>query len=121
MKTRERNFLIYCIATFVIIVLLTSLLHIKAVAKESYFSKDTDIKETEFKSEIRNALTNNGAKNAGINMTKCSEDGKSFTYKVSINLPSYINLNEERESTLREILSEIPLDIENASVSFFFS
>lgn len=121
MKTGERNLTIIIIVTIIGLLTFTGIFRIKAVAKETYFTEATDTAETDYREAVKDVLTEYGAKNAGITMTKTSGDGYTYNYKVAINLPTYINLDEAKEQELTQALSEIALDIENASVTFSFS
>jgi len=121
MKVNEKNILGIILLTIVLIIAFGSVSHIKAVAKESYFSNATDAAETQFRTEIKDVLKTYGAKNAGITMTKISEDGYSLEYRVVISLPDYINLENGKEESIMADLNGIVLDVSEASVEFSFS
>ncbi len=121
MKVTEKN-VTGLIAGFIVLVLILCIFfRIKAVAKENYFSTDTDFCETRYRQEIKEVLNEAGAKNAGITMTKVSFDGRKLKYNVNINLPKYINLNNQEKENLLDSLYDIEMQVENSSVTFSFS
>lgn len=121
MKEKRVNVAKFLLVSMVIVLFLTMLFSIRANAREKGFSKATDEAETIYRSDIRKVLKAEGAANAGINLTKITEDGRNFEYSVVINLPSYINLDDmEKENLLNELYA-IKLDVENADVTFSFS
>lgn len=120
MKTRT----VKSIITFIIAVTLGTLIislsmSLKATARESYFSADTDEAEISFRHEVKDILKSIGAKNAGVTMTKTCEDGHHLNYEVKINLPGYINESEKAKAY--EELSLLKLAVGDSSVSFLFT
>ena len=122
MKNTERNLLGIVVFTLGILCLSFLLLHIKVSARESVFNKRTNSAEVEFRSEIKQVLKDCGIKNAGVTMTKITEDGVNIDYNISINLPSYKKLTTEEQKELEETLLGIKLNGgETSSISFSFS
>lgn len=121
MKTREKNILGLLLFTLVAIIAISGLFRINAVAKEKSFSKYQAQLEKDFREDIKAVMKAAGAKNAGINMTKITEDGLYYSYKVEINLPGYINLNDAEEAKLLESLYALDFNIENSSILFLLS
>ncbi len=122
MKITERNLIGIVVLTLGILCFTFFLLHIKVSARESVFNKRTNTAEIEFRNEIKRVLKENGIKNAGISMTKITEDGVNIDYNISINLPSYKKLTTEEQRKLEETLLGIKLNGgESSSISFSFS
>lgn len=119
MKAIERKVAFIILGTILLTLILGWTIHVKAVAKESYFSKDTDVFETAYRMELKDTLKEYGCKNAGITLTKTCEDGHHLDYEVVINLPGYIN--ESEKADLLESLRLVSLDVEDSSVSVSFS
>lgn len=93
----------------------------RADAKARTFSKETDEAETDFRLEVKEVLKNAGARNAGITMTKSCEDGHTFNYKVMINLPGYIEINNEEKENLMASLEALCIEVADSVVEFSFS
>ena len=122
MKITERNLLGIVVFTLGILCLSFLLLNIKVSARESVFNKRTNSAEVEFRSEIKQVLKDCGIKNAGVTMTKITEDGVNIDYNISINLPPYKKLTTEEQKKLEENLSGIEFkEGKSSSVSFSFS
>ncbi len=122
MKITERNLLGIVVLALGILCITFLMLHIKVSARESVFSKRTNPAEIEYRNEIRQVLKEHGIKNAGVTMTKITEDGVSIDYNISINLPSYKKLTTEEQKELEETLLGIKLNGgETSSISFSFS
>lgn len=121
MRITEKNIAQVIFVTIILVIFLGMFFRIQAVAKENVFSETTDAAELEYRLELKCVLADFGAKNAGITMTKTSEDGRLLAYKVNINLPKYIDFNSEKETELREALDSKTLNVEGAVVSFSFS
>lgn len=119
MKAIERKVALIVLGTILLTLILGWTIHVKAVAKESYFSNDTDTFETAYRMELKDALKECGCKNAGITMTKTCEDGHHLDYEVVIHLPGYIN--ESEEADILESLRLVSLDVEDSDVSISFS
>ena len=121
MKLSEKNILGIIILSAALILSVGCIFHIKAVAETSYFTRDTDTSESEYREELKDVLKAYGAKNAGITMTKTCEDGHTLNYKVVINLPDYINTENEKGEALIKALEAVELSVEDAYVTFSFS
>ncbi len=122
MKITERNLLGIVVLALGILCITFLLLHIKVSARESVFNKRSNTAEIEFRNEIKQVLKDYGIKNAGVTMTKITEDGVSIDYNISINLPSYKKLTTEEQKELEETLLGIKLNGgETSSISFSFS
>lgn len=93
----------------------------KADAKARTFSKETDAAETDFRLEVKEVLRTVGAKNAGITMTKNCEDGHTFNYMVMINLPEYVEINNEEKESLMASLQALSIEVADSVVEFSFS
>lgn len=114
----RRKFLFSLTVVLVAAIIFGSVVKSYARSEIRKFSSDTDEAETLYRSEIRNVLKDAGVKNAGITMTKKCEDGRTFEYDVMINLPEYIDKNEEAKEKLVESLQELELDVSDSSVEF---
>jgi hypothetical protein len=122
MKITERNLLGIAVLALGILCITFLMLHIKVSARESVFNKRSNTAEIEFRNEIKQVLKDYGIKNAGVTMTKITEDGVSIDYNISINLPSYKKLTTEEQQKLEENLSGIEFkEGKSSSVSFSFS
>jgi len=118
---REKTIIKLGLLTILIIIFMSSILHIDAVAKESYFPKENNAAEINYRTEVRDVLKSAGIKNSGVTMTKKSSDGMSIEYSVEIHMPEYIKLNKTEKENLMAELTAIELDVMNSSVSFSFS
>lgn len=119
MKAIERKVALIVLGTILLTIILGWTIHVKAVAREGYFSTDTDAFETAYRMELKDTLKEYGCKNAGITLTKTCEDGHHLDYSVVINLPGYIN--ESEEANLLKSLRLVSLDVEDSDVSISFS
>lgn len=116
MRAKSR---VYFIGFILLAFIIGYFSHVKAVAKESYFSVETDEAEIEFRKEIKEVLKNYGAKSAGITMTKTCEDGHHLDYEVKINLPGYISAADEKLAKT-EIMA-LCLMVPDCDVTFYFA
>lgn len=117
----ERKILGLLIITLLAIIFVGGMFRIQAVAKENCFSKDTDKVESMFVGEVKTVLAQYGAKNAGVTMTKTSEENRNVTYHVAVNLPKYISDSEEVSGKIKKALNDLSIEIECASTVFTFS
>lgn len=121
MREKRVNAAKFFVVSMILVLFLTMAMSIKANGREKNMIKSNDAAETVYRNGIKAVLKDNGAKNAGVNLTKITEDGQHFEYKVVINLPGYLNLdNMEKENLLNE-LYEVELGMENADVTISFS
>lgn len=118
---KEKAVITLLLLTVLLIIFIGSLFRIEAVAKENYFSKESNQAEIAYRSEIKDILKTVGAGNSGIMMTKTSADGINFDYSVQIHMPEYINLNKMEKDNLIASLKALDLGVDNSSVSFSFS
>ncbi|MCR5311320.1 MAG: hypothetical protein K6E32_07910 [Lachnospiraceae bacterium] len=121
MKNREKSLMNVLILAAVLMAVMFFLLKISAEAKSNYFREDRTVAEAEFRASIRELLREEGYKNPGINLTKTSENGRTFEYRVWINLPTYYHITEIEEENLIKLLSDIEFFREDSSVHFSFS
>ncbi len=116
MRTKSK---VYILGFIFLVFIICYFSHVKAVARESYFSIETDGAEIEFRKEIKEVLKNYGAKNAGITMTKTCEDGHHLDYEVKINLPGYISAADEKLA--KGEIMKLCLMVPDSDVTFFFA
>lgn len=119
MRAKNR-FLFIPVAFFIAFIIIFLTCRLDVFARQSAFSRSTDIAETAYRADLSKTLKSAGIKNAGITMTKLTTDGSNVRYKVDIYLPSYIKLNNAEEAQLLERLSSVEFDVDNAAVSFNF-
>ncbi|MBP5152228.1 MAG: hypothetical protein ILP13_04875 [Lachnospiraceae bacterium] len=121
MKNKERSLMNVLILAAVLMAVMFFLLKISAEAGADYFREDRTVAEADFRKEIRSILSEEGYKNPGINLTKISDNGKTFEYRVLINLPTYYQITEIEKENLIRLLSGIEFFSEDSSVNFSFS
>ncbi|MCR5279017.1 MAG: hypothetical protein K6E19_06210 [Lachnospiraceae bacterium] len=121
MKTRERSLFKALILAFLLITVLFMIFKLRAEAKERFFSEERFACENEYKAEVREILLQHGIKNAGINITATSLNGVHYDYEILIHLPSYINLDAERERALTGAITELGPVTEFSSSQIIFS
>ena len=121
MKNKERSLMNVLILAAVLMAVMFFLLKLSAEAKSDYFREDRSAMEAQFRGEIRKLLYEEGYKNPGINLTKTSDNGKTFEYRVLINLPKYYQITEIEEESLKNLLLDIDFFSEDSTVIISFS
>ena len=97
-----------------IVIVLFTVLTLKATGKDRPISLDNMAAETEYVDELREVLIDHHIKNAGITLTKTSMTGEDTEYTVMIHTRRQLS-----QDLLQELCSMRP-DVANATVSFVF-
>lgn len=121
MRSRSRSIKLTIIILFAAIFFVFYFCHIQAVAAESEAKRVTKQLEAQFEHELSEVLKDAGLKNAGITMTKLTDDGVNYKYKISIYLPKYFDRSGNAMKELSGKLNSVDSHIDGASVSFYFS
>lgn len=72
------------IVTLFFIVAVTSIFSIKAESRKSYISNNNKAEEAAYLKEVKTVLSDYYVKNAGLTLTKTSEDGTVTEYNLEI-------------------------------------
>ena len=121
MKSREKTVFQMLMFAFFAVLIMFFIFKIKAEAESGVMSKDYSAYEATFKKDVRALLFAEGIKNPGINVSKLSRDGKTLEYTVSINLPSYIELSNDKQAEIIGKLNELKPVKEAGNVKYSFS
>lgn len=120
-ETIETSIIKLLLATLAFMAALIWFFRITAVAKENYFSEDTDIYETNLRTDVREMLRDEGIINPGIEITKISEDGIRTDYSVVIRPADYLELSESEKEDIIKDLEGIGFPVQDSSVEYSFS
>ena len=101
-------------STILIVIVLFTVLTLKASGKDRPISLDNTVAETEYVGELKTVLNDHHVKNAGITLTKTSETGEDTEYTVMIH-----TRNQLQADILHELKGIRP-DVAGATVTFVF-
>lgn len=113
----KKENVVYGVFSIALLLLFFMIFSIKSEGSEKqFFSDDTKKAETEYVSELRSVLCDMHFNNAGVTLTKISEDGLNVQYTASIHLSRAID-----EDELLKALYSVDIDVENSEVKIIIS
>lgn len=116
MKTTLRKSYVI-VASLLLAALLLTLLSIKAIAGPTYITADMDEKESIYLDSVKQVLRESNIVNAGVTMTKTTENGYDFEYSLCIHAnPENIKMIGSTKEIDRKLLA-LDMDIEGAKVN----
>lgn len=121
MKTRERNFYFLIILAFALVVLIVWAFSAKSFAKSDNLYVSRDDAEHEYMESLKDVLARNAYENAGITMTKITEDAVNYEYSVLIHISNKSDNREEVINSLKARLYAVEYGMDNAEVVISFS
>lgn len=111
MKTR-----VTCIAiTVVAIIAIFGFFKIDVEGKNTYFTENTKNAEKEYIVNVRSVLTDNYLPNAGITLTKTSENGVDMEYTM------LVHTGLEDNSKIDKEIDKIVLKVKNSTIKIIYS
>lgn len=106
---------VYILVALVFVIGIGGIFSIKAESKKRLISENYRVEEKEYVSEIKEVLVKYYVPNAGVMLTKTSEDGINLDYKVEIH--TGYKLDGEMESEIKGLALKVP----NSSVRVVIS
>lgn len=107
--------LVYIIITIISIIAIGGLFKLDTEGKSRYFSEDTKAAEQEYVAGLRAVLSSHYLPNAGITLTKRSDNGTEIEYTVII----HTGLKDNGD--LNKDVEDISIDVDNSTINIIYS
>lgn len=112
------------LVTFFIIIIVSFCAEIKADGADIYTKNLTGLEykeaESEYISQVRAFLDENGFCNAGINLDKVTTNQGNLAYTLSIHHRRFAKIDDVKKDELREGIEKLVLDVRSCKVSVMY-
>lgn len=120
--TVKKRALIITAAVLVFVAICSISLVAKAEDKKSKeYRMQIESNEKTYVKEVKNYLSENGFANAGVNLTKTTDENMNLSYKLVLNHHSFMYAKAEKTAMIEDLLSDSECFYLDGPVSVEFS